>query len=214
MRKFATIAVVTCALMLVACSSSGPGASTGAGTNTASKPDNTPKPPDLSTGREQFQRLYGSARGWAPDAKPFRIQSETVKDAPGHDGKAGVWRGSFASVSRANIKTWVWSGIGDPKERGITPGTEDTYNPNNSSTQSFDIAFLKNDSDEAFKVAQEHGGDKLLKENPKLPVFYVLDWDSRENLLIWHVIYGENRNDAKLRIAVNATTGAFIKKER
>jgi hypothetical protein len=213
MRKILWIAVLLAPVAFtVACSSNKPST---ASNQTESKPaDTAPKAPDLSTGREEFQRLYGAARGWAADARPFRLQSETVTDAPGHDGKAGAWRASFASASRANIKTWMWSGIGDPKERGITPGTEDTYNPSNTSTQPFELAFLKNDSDKAFEVAQRHGGDKLLKENPKLPVFYVLDWDGRENTLIWHVIYGENRNDAKLRIAVNATTGAFIKKER
>jgi len=212
MRKIAFF----CSLLLLvvlpftACSSSKPAESA----KTETKAAEAPKPPDVATGREEFQRLFGSARGWSPDAKPFRLQSETVSDAPGHDGKAGVWRASFASSARANIKSWVWSGIGDPKERGITPGTEDTYNPNNASTKVFDFQFLKIDSDKAFEVAQGKGGDKLLKENAKLPVFYVLDWDGSENALVWHVIYGENRNDAKLRIAVNASSGAFMKKER
>jgi hypothetical protein len=212
MRKLAIAAVVIIisVLTFTACSSNQPSTSP---SNTENK-TNAPKPPDLNTGREEFQRLYVTARGWAADAKPFRLESETTTDANGHDGKAGVWRASFASPSRGSLKTWVLSGIGDPKDRGITPGSEDTYNPNNSSTQTFDVAFIKNDSDKAFDVAQQHGGDKILKTEPKLPVFYVLDWDGRENTLIWHVIYGESRNDSKLRIAVNATTGAFIRKER
>lgn len=212
MRKTAAAIVLLLSFALwTGCSSNQP--STSSAANESKAAQNAPKPPDLNTGREEFQRLYVTARGWAADAKPFRLQSETTSDADGHDGKAGVWRASFASPSRGSLKTWVWSGIGDPKDRGITPGSEDTYNPNNASTQTFDVAFIKSDSDKAFDVAQQHGGDKLLKEDPKLPVFYVLDWDGRENTLIWHVIYGENRNDAKLRIAVNATTGAFIKKE-
>lgn len=200
-------------VMLVACSSSTSNTSS-SGNNAETKPAQTaPKPPELATGREEFQRLFATARGWAGDAQPFRLQSDTTSDANGHDGKAGVWRASFASPSRGSIKTWLWSGIGDPKDRGITPGSEDTYNPSNSSTQTFEVAFIKKDSNDAFDVAQKHGGDKLLKENPKLPVFYVLDWQARENTLVWHVIYGQSRDDAKLRIAVNATTGAFIKKE-
>jgi hypothetical protein len=212
MRKIAFAIVLFCAgFMLVSCSSS---TSNTSANNAESKPaQNAPKPPDLATGREQFQRLFATARGWAGDAQPFRLQSDTTSDANGHDGKAGVWRASFASPSRGSIKTWLWSGIGDPKDRGITPGSEDTYNPNNSSTQTFEVAFIKKDSTDAFDVAQKHGGDKLLKENPKLPVFYVLDWQPRENTLVWHVIYGQNRDDAKLRIAVNASTGAYIKKE-
>lgn len=211
MRKlsFAVLAIAFLAA-LAACSSNPPG---GNQAQTAAKPAE-PKPVDVSTGREAFQRLYVPARGWAADAQPFRLQSETTSDSLGHDGKSGIWRGSFASPSRRSLKTFVWSGVGEPKDRGVTPGSEDTYNPSNASTKTFDIQFLKVDSDKAFDVAQQKGGDKLLKENAKLPIFYIVDWDPHENLLIWHVIYGENRNDAKLRIAVNATTGAFIRKER
>src|SRR5690242_16977570 len=167
MRKLAfSLVLLFAAIGFIACSSP----STSSSTAETKPAKDTPKPPDLGTGREEFQRLYVSARGWAGDVKPFRVQSETTSDAIGHDGKAGVWRASFASPSRGQLKTWVWSGVGDPKDRGITPGTEDTYNPSNASTQTFDVAFIKNDSDKAFEVAQQHGGDKLLKENPKLPV--------------------------------------------
>ena len=121
MRKLASITALLLLFTLVACSGNKPATTASQAESKAA--DNTPKPPDLNTGREEFQRMYVAARGWAADAKPFRLQSDTTSDANGHDGKAGVWRASFASASRANIKTWAWSGIGDPKERGITPGT-------------------------------------------------------------------------------------------
>jgi hypothetical protein len=96
----------------------------------------------------------------------------------------------------------------------VSSGTEDTYSANNSSTQIFDPAFLKVDSDKALEVAQKHGGDKVLEKNPDLPVFYVLDWNRSANELVWHVIYGNDRNDAKLRVAVNASTGDFLRLEK
>ena len=49
-------------------------------------------------------------------------------------------------------------------ERGVSHGTEDTYNPSNSSTHVFDMQFLKIDSDKAFTEAQKHGGEALLEE--------------------------------------------------
>ncbi len=70
------------------------------------------------------------------------------------------------------------------------------------------------DSDQAFKIAQEHGGDKLLEKSPDTPVLYVLDWSRATNQLIWHVIYGTSRDDAKLRIAINAANGDFIRVEK
>ena len=46
------------------------------------------------------------------------------------------------------------------------------------------------------------------------PITYMLDWNRGENNLVWHVIYGPSRNDAKLVADVDATTGEFIRKEK
>lgn len=205
-RFLAVIAASLC--LMVACSSSQPGQ------QAQEKTQPTPKPTETQTGREAFQRLYVAARSWAGDIKPFRVQSDTVSDANGQGGKAAVWRASFASPSRRAIKTYLWSGTGDAGSRGVTPGTEDSYNPNNSATQVFDVAFLKVDSDKAFEVAQQHGGDKLTKKDPAQAVMYVLDWTGSQNKLIWHVLYGSSPSDTKLRVAVDATTGEFMRLEK
>jgi hypothetical protein len=42
----------------------------------------------------------------------------------------------------------------------------------------------------------------------------LLDWAPGENKLVWHVIYGPSRNDAKLVADVDASTGDFIRKEK
>lgn len=174
------------------------------------------KGPELITGRSAFQKVYVAARGWNQDAKPYRLESSITTDGNGQDGKWAVWRGSFASATQRATKPYTWSGSaadGAPS-RGINPGTEDTYNPSNSSTQVFDINFLKVDSDQAEATAQKHGGEKVLEKDPKTPVSYVLDWNHNTNELVWHVIYGVSRDDAKLRVAVNASTGEFIRVEK
>lgn len=172
--------------------------------------------PELLTGRVAFQKLYISARNWAPDAKPYRLESEPTKEAPGADGKAGVWRGYFASVSRRSIKFFVWSGLSSPDAppRGVSPATEDTFNPSNTSTQPFDFGFLKIDSDKAYEVAQAHGGKKITDKTPDQPLRYEVEWVAPKNELIWHVVYGTSDADAKLRIAVDATTGDFLRVEK
>ena len=58
------------------------------------------------------------------------------------------------------------------------------------------------------------GPAKARKKEPELPVIYVLDWDGKANELIWHVTYGNSPTDYKLKIAVNASTGGYLKKER
>lgn len=114
------------------------------------------------------------------------------------------------------MKMFIWSGLTGPDapEPGVTFTAEDSWSPTNSSTQIFDIAFLKIDSDQAFQVAQEHGGAKLLKSSPKQPVFFMLDWDARKSTLLWHVVYGSSMDDASLRVAVNATSGQFERAEK
>ena len=185
----------------------------------SSKPAGTkpePKAPELTTARAAFQKLFIAARNYAADVRPFRIESTPTSDANGQDGKSAIWRASFASAAQHGVKPFIWSGSNAPDapSRGVSPGNEDTYNPGNASTQIFDVAFLKVDSDQAFAEAQKHGGDKVLEKNPTIPVIYVCDWNHNTNELVWHVIYGNSREDARLTVAVNASTGAFIRVEK
>jgi hypothetical protein len=189
-------------------------------TSEPSKPAQTekpqPKPPELDTGRVAIQRMYVTARGWARDAQPFRLDSQLSSDSKGQDGKSDVWRAAFASPTQHSVKPYTWSGTDAPDapSRGVTPSPEDNYNPNNASTQVFDIGFLKIDSDKALETAQKHGGDKLLEKTPDTPILYSLDWNRGENKLVWHVIYGTSRDDAKLVVDVDASTGDFIRAEK
>jgi hypothetical protein len=205
---FSAVLILILLSLFIACSSE------------SSKPAEPAKPavkaPDLITGRSAFQKVYVAARGWQQDAKPYRLEAIVTSDGNGQDGKWAVWRGSFASAIQRSAKSFTWSGSaadGAP-ERGVNPGVEDSYSPTNSTTQVFDMAFLKVDSDQAFATAQKHGGDKILEKAPDTPVFYVCDWNHNTNVLIWHVIYGASRESAKLTISVNASTGDFIRVEK
>jgi hypothetical protein len=174
------------------------------------------KAPELLTGRAAFQKVFIAARNYAADVKPFRIESTPSTDGNGHDGKSAIWRASFASPAQHGVKPFIWSGTdaSDAPSRGVSPGNEDTYNPSNASTQIFDVAFLKVDSDQAFSEAQKHGGDKLLEKDPTTPVIFICDWNHNTNELTWHVIYGGSREAAKLTVAINASTGAFTRVEK
>lgn len=206
-----SIAVAVLALLSLAACNSKPAATNNA--SEQSKP--APKTAQYKTGREAFQDLYIAAHSWAPDAKPFRLQSQYTPGDPADQGEAGIWRASFGSATQHAMKTFQWTGIVSPDvEQGISHGSEDTYSPTNTSTEVFDVAYLKIDSKEAFDVAQKHGGEKLTKANPQIPIFYMLDWDHSKNKLVWHVDYGSNSDDAKLRVAVDATLGTFIRVEK
>ena len=199
--------------LLVSCSSDKK-----AGSEAASQPAAKPavKEAQYETARAAFQKMFLAARLWAPDVRPFRLQSQFSPDAPVAEGKASLWRASFASPSKHMMKLFAWSGMVGPDapEQGISFSAEDSWSASNSSTQPFDIAFLKVDSDKAYDVAQKNGGDKLTKKDPTQPVIFLLAWDASKNQLVWHVIYGENPNEAKLRIAVDATAGEFLRVEK
>ncbi len=167
-----------------------------------------PKSPEAITGTSAFYKCYIAARGWAPDAQPYRIESQPSADSNGRDGKSVTWLAGFASPARRASKPYTWS------NGEVSPGVEDTYSPTNSSTLVFNIQFLKIDSDKAFETAQKHGGDKLLEKEPDTPVLYVLSWNRETNELVWHVIYGTDRDTAKLRVAVDASTGDFLRVEK
>jgi hypothetical protein len=208
------IAVACLALLLLAACSSGPKTGSGAESQSAAKA--VPKQAEYETGRTALQKMYISARGWAGDVKLFRLQSQFTADAPTSEGKAGLWRASFASPSKRMMKLFEWSGLVGPDapEQGVSFSSEDAWNPTNGSTRIFDLGFLKVDSATAYEVAQKHGGEKLTAKDPKQSVFFILDWDPQKNQLVWHVIYGNDQDEAKLRIAVNASSGEFLRVEK
>ena len=174
------------------------------------------KGPELLTARSGFQKAFVAARSWNQDARPYRVESMATSDGNGRDGKWAVWRAGFASAAQRVARTYTWSGSnadGAPS-RGISFGIEDSYNPTNASMQIWDVQFLKIDSDQALATAQKHGGDKVLEKAPDTPVTYVCDFNHNTNKLIWHVIFGPNRENSKLTVSVDASTGEFIRVEK
>ena len=185
---------------------------------TSPKPAETEKPkpkePDFYTGRYAFQKMYLAARGWARDAQPYSLSSETTPLSTGKDGKSDLWHASFASPLQHAVKPYTWSGTDAPNSpRGVSPGIEDNYSPTNASTQIFDVQFLKVDSEKALEEAQKHGGDKILESAPNTPIVYQLEWRRSDNKLIWHVSYG-GAVGWKLRVDVDASTGDFVRVEK
>jgi hypothetical protein len=171
-----------------------------------------PKAPATITGSAAFFKCYVAARGWAGDAQPYRMESHPAADSKDkdkdRDGKSAEWRVAFASPAQHATKSYTWA------DGDISPGSVGAYSAANSSTMVFNVQFIKADTDKAFAVAQQHGGDKLLQAGPDTPILYVLDWNRPINKAVWHVIYGANQDTAKLRVEVNASTGEFVKIEK
>jgi len=198
-KKLRLLAMMIAGLLLLGCDDS--------------KPVEAPKKTNhYETGRFALQNMLPAARLWSPDAQPITLSSGPTTDSTGQDGKSGNWRAVFASVSRQKAEPFMWSGRSDARTR-VDHGVEDSFNPGNRSTSPFDLNFLKVDTDKAAEVAQQHGGKQLTEKDPKLQVLYELDWDSHAGQLRWHVIYGGSDSNSKLTVLVDATSGAFIRKE-
>jgi hypothetical protein len=204
--SYVSIPLFAATLALTSCNSSAPAP--------AATPA-TPKASEFLAGREVFQKLYVTAHAVAGDVRPYHMESRFTKGSPAMEGKSGIWRADFASPSKKLSKSFTWSGIVAPgaAEPGVSHGADDTYSPSNTTTQIFDPQYLKIDSDAAFKVAQQHGGEKLTRANSAQPIFYSLDFDARKSQLVWRITYGESQYDAKLNVSVDATTGVFLRSE-
>jgi hypothetical protein len=203
-RRTSWLISIAALLLLSGCEDSKP-AAVGAGANPA-------KTSEFETGRFALQKMLPSARLWAGDAAPVQLSSTATTASNGHDGKSANWSAVFASPSRQKAEPFLWTGMADA-ERKVDHGVEDSYNPANLSTQTWDVNFLKVDTDQAFAVAQQHGGKQLLEKEPQLGVNYQLDFNKFANQLRWHVIYGGNGSMGRLTVVVDASTGQFIHKE-
>jgi hypothetical protein len=168
--------------------------------------------PALYSGQEAFDRMLGLALKWAPDAEPARVESVLNTEGTGQGGKSTVWRGYFVSPSRRSTASFVCSGsrLSGAPPYGVSPeGQGGTYNAQSAGLV-FSHYLLKVDTDKAYDVAQQHGGDALLKKDAQQPVTYVLLKDKKLNVPVWYVIYGASEKDRKGIGVINATTGGFV----
>lgn len=162
------------------------------------------------TARECLSRMDGQALRWATDALVFHVESDINPETDGHDGKSTVWKGIYASASRNTIRTFTCSGSREAyaPPMGVTGELELAYKPSATPFQAF---LVKADSDKALQVAQQHGGEALLKNNPQLPVTYLLAMERGQSVPTWFVIYGKSMQDNKGIGMINATTGGFLR---
>ena len=163
------LSVISVAILTAGCSSTENKAkeSTPEKPATAAPAEN--KEPVLYTGQAAFNRMMGLAMKWSPDVQPARLESVVTTETTGQDGKSTIWRGYFASPARQSVKTIVCSGSRRPDAPPFGVSTEGADNAYNAASASliFSQYLLKTDTDKAFATAQQHGGDAILKKDPK-----------------------------------------------
>lgn len=201
------MAIVSLAAMILVACSSAPTPSTSAPPASVEK-----KEPAFYSGKSCLSQMAGVAARWQPDALPVHMESGLNAESNGQEGKSTIWRAMFASASRGTNRTFVCSGsrLKEEPAIGVTGSSETTSNPGISSSM-FQPFLLTVDSDKAYAVAMEHGGDAVLKKDPKLPVVYTLDWDGKRKELVWGAMFGTSGSDYKGVVVVDASTGRFLR---
>jgi hypothetical protein len=170
------------------------------------------KPLEPITGRQAFQQMYVSARGWAPDAQPIQLKSIQLQDVKAPAGKAGAWQCTFVSPGRGRAKMYTWSAVESSGNlhQGVFGGNEESYAPSRQQ-QPFLAAAIKTDSDEAYQTAAKKSAD-FLKKYPDMPVNFILEWTPRFPNLTWRVLWGESVSTSPYSVFVDATNGQFLEK--
>jgi len=207
--RLATIAAsIALALGLVGCGSTPP---TTNPSNVAA-PQAEQKSVVLYTAKQCFSSMVNLAQRWQPDALPFHLESELTSETTGQSGKSTIWRAMFASRTRGTMKSFACSGSLEPSAptRGYSSSAETAYPPN-VPTLLFEPSYLQTDSDQAYATTLEHGGASMIKQDPKQAVVYLLDWDAKQKVLAWSIIYGKSQADRKGICTLNAATGAFLR---
>ena len=170
------------------------------------------KPPEPLTGRQAFQQMYPSARGWAPDALPLEVRSINLSAVKPEKGKAGAWQAIFVSATKGKSRAYTYSAVeaeGNLHE-GVFAGIEQDYSGRGASTP-FPISALKIDSDQAYDTAAEKSQD-YIKKNPNKTITYLLEQNKRFPDVSWRVIWGESVSSSDYSVFIDGTTGALLER--
>jgi hypothetical protein len=203
-RPIGVIVAVSLLAVMAACSNSEQVAE--------KKEEATPLEP--RTGREAFQSMYVSARGWQHDATPLQLKNiplPTVKAGP---GKSGAWQAIFVSPAAGRARTYTWCAIEleGNLHKGVFAGPDESWS-GGGETQPFTAIALKVDTDEALKTAVAKSED-YVKKHPNAPVIFLLEQNRRFPDLSWRILWGESIATSDYSAFVDATTGELLAKEK
>jgi len=212
MKAICSARITAVCLSMMAVVACGPSSNEASKTSASAPAPVVKKEPVLYTGKSCLSQMAAMAGRWAPDALPYHMESGLNAESDGHGGKSTVWQAMFASPSRRMYRVFTCSGsrLSGEAPMGVTSTPEAAYSPNVPQLM-FQVFQLNTDSDQAFALAQEKGGAKLLEKDPKQPILYLLDWDSKNKQLLWVVVYGESSTQAKGRGVIDATSGRFLR---
>ncbi len=205
--KIVPLTVAAVLLLMAACSD--------APKQAAKKEAEKPDPP--ITGRQAFQKMFPSARGWAIDAQPLMMQSYNLTGVKSEGGKAGAWVTNFVSAGQRKARQYTWSAMEAEGNlhKGVFAGLEQSWSGPTGQEMPFDVAAIRTDSDAALETAmQQKDSKKFAEKNPTMPLMFILERTRRFPDLTWRVLWGESVGTSEYSVFVDASTGKYLERVR
>lgn len=205
-NRTAIILLTILTLLLAACSGTPPA---------AEKKAEPVEPPKPVTGQSAFYKMYGVARGWAPDAQALQLRSLSLQEVKSEPGKAGAWEATFVTLSRGRSRVYTYSVVeaGGNLHKDVFGGPDESYRGPSGQNQPFPAIAVKIDSDKAYEIALTHGAD-YAKKNPNMPVSYLLEWTRRHQFPAWRVVWGESVTTSAFSVFVDSSAGMYLETMR
>ena len=206
MRTLA-LTIASTLLLMAACSD--------APKQAAKKEAEKPDPP--ITGRQAFQKMFPSARGWAADALPLVLQSYNLQGVKSEAGKAGAWVTTFVSTGQRKSRQYTWSAMEAEGNlhKGVFAGLEQSWSGPAGQEMPFEVAAIRTDSDAALETAMQQKETKeFAKKNPTMPLMFIMERTRRFPDLTWRVLWGESVGTSEYSVFVDASTGKYLERVR
>lgn len=172
-------------------------------------------PPAPVKGRQALQQMYITARGWAPDAQPLKVNSILLSEVKAEPGKAAAWQALFVSASLGKARSYTYSVVESEGNlhKGVFAGLDQSWTGSSGTTKPFLMAAVKVDSDQAYQTALKKGAE-YDKKNPGKPITFVLEANKKFPDTTWRVIWGESAGTSNFSIFVDASTGQYLETMR
>ncbi|HYP08391.1 MAG TPA: hypothetical protein VER03_19310 [Bryobacteraceae bacterium] len=172
------------------------------------------KPAEPVGAQYAFHQVFLTARTWAQDILVMRVRDVPMSGLKGEGGKRAAWEVTVVSPSKGKSRTYMYSVVEEGNiHKGVFAGLEEDYRGPRGQVSPWPVQAFKVDSVKAYEVAAEKSAD-FMKQNPDIPITFLLEQTSRHSYLTWRVIWGTSVATSGYSVYVNAATGEYVEKMR
>ena len=163
------------------------------------------------SGQNAYYKMYGAAKGWAPDTQAFKCEPIRMNALAEKDGRFPAWKCIFVSESKRAMKTYSYSVIeGEGMYKDVFGGHDESYTGPIGQNVPFPILALKIDTEAAIATAKSKSAE-FMKKNPSITmVTPVLEKTKEIGNAVWRIYWG-NPATSGYSVLVDASTGEYVR---